>query len=125
MSKNILNILLVTKMFKKLDLSAHFFQKWVHVEEIFNETKSIYFLIKDNKLLEKYDEIWTKVSNSIKKYFYIEPVYNEKYLKINIKSYEKKINTNFHNNKIPKEDCQHICLWAYCLIQFIEKMKTK
>ena len=57
MSKNISNVLLVTKMFKKLDLYAHFFQKWVHVEEIFNETKSTSFLIKDNKLLEKYDEI--------------------------------------------------------------------
>ena len=36
-------------------------------------------------------------------------MYNEKYLKAKVKSYGK-INTNFHNNKIPKEDSQHICL---------------
>ena len=40
------------------------------------------FLMKDDELLEKYNEIWEKVSNSIKKEFYIEPVYNEKNLKI-------------------------------------------
>ena len=30
-------------------------------------------------------------------------MYNEKYLKDKIKSYNRKINTNFHNNKIPKQ----------------------
>ena len=39
-----------------------------------------------------------------------EPVYNEKYLKVKIKSFNVKINTNFHNNKIPKEGSQFICL---------------
>ena len=46
----------------------------------FHETKYIsFFKIKDNKLLEKYNEIWEKVNNSLKKQ--LEPVYNEKYLK--------------------------------------------
>ena len=67
----------------------------------FNETKYV-FLIKDDELLEKYNEIWEKVSNSIKKGFDSEPIYNEKYPKNKIKSYEGKINTNFHNDKIPK-----------------------
>ena len=78
--------------------------------EDFDETKYISFLIKDDKLLEKYNEIWEKVKNSLKKEFDSEPVYNEKYLKAKIKSYNVKINTNFHNNKIPKEDSQYICL---------------
>ena len=34
------------------------------------------FLIKDGELLEKYNEIWVKVKNSIKKNFDSEPVYN-------------------------------------------------
>ena len=33
----------------------------------FDETKYISFLIKDDKLLEKYNEIWDKVTNSMKK----------------------------------------------------------
>ena len=35
----------------------------------FDETKHMSFLIKDNKLLEKYNEIWDKVSNITKKGF--------------------------------------------------------
>ena len=68
------------------------------------------FFIKDDKLLEKYNEIWEKVKNITKKEFESKPVYNDKYLKAKIKSYNGKINTNFHNNKIPKEGSQFICL---------------
>ena len=37
-------------------------------------------------------------------------MYNEKYLKARIKSYNGKINTNFCNSKIQKEASQFICL---------------
>ena len=50
------------------------------------------------------------VRNSIKEEFYSEPVWNEKYLKAQIKSFNGKINTNFRNDKIPKESSQFICL---------------
>ena len=76
----------------------------------FDETKYMSFLIKDDKLLETYNEIWEKLKNVIKKEFDCEPVYNEKYLKAKIKSYNGKINTSFCNNKIPKEGSQFICL---------------
>ena len=76
----------------------------------FDETKYLSFLIKDDNLLEKYSEIWEQVKNSPKKDFDSEPVYNEKYLKANIKSYNGKTNTNFRDNKIPKEGSQLICL---------------
>ena len=74
----------------------------------FDETKYMSFLIKDDELLEKYNEIWKKAKNIIKKEFDSEPLYNEKYLKGKINSYNRKINTNFHNNKIPKEGSQFI-----------------
>ena len=44
------------------------------------------FLIKDNELLKTYNEIWEKVSKSIKKEFDSERVYNNKYLKTKVKS---------------------------------------
>ena len=66
-------------------------------------------MIKDDELLEKYNEIWEKVKNSLKKEFNSEPVYKEKYLKAKIKSYNGKINTNFYNNKIPREGSQFVC----------------
>ena len=71
------------------------------------------FFIKDDGLLEKYNEIWEKVNNIIKKEFDNEAVYNDKYLKAEIKSYNGKINTNIHNNKTPKEHSQFIYLSVF------------
>ena len=48
-----------------------------------------------------------KVRNGIKKEFDSEFVYDERYLRINIKPYNGKINTNFHDNKIRKEGSQY------------------
>ena len=76
----------------------------------FDETKYMSFLKKDVELSEKYTEIWEKVTNSIRKEFDSKPVHNEKYLKTKIKSYNGKISTTFHNNKIPKEVSQFIYL---------------
>ena len=59
--------------------------------------------------MEKYDKIWDKFSNSVKKGFDSEPVYNEKYLKTKIISYEGKINVNFHDDGILKKSSQCIC----------------
>ena len=76
----------------------------------FDEIKYISFLIKDDELLEKYNEIWEKVKNSIKKEFDSEPAYNKKYLKAKVKFHNGTIITNFCNNKIPKEGSKVICL---------------
>ena len=76
----------------------------------FDETKYTSFLIKDDELLKKYNKIWKKVKNSLKKEYDSEPVYNEKYLKAKVKSYNEKINTNFQENKIPNTGSHFICL---------------
>ena len=101
----------------------------------FDETKYISFLIKDDELLEKQNEIQEKVKNSIKKEFDSEPVYNGKYLRVKINTYNGKVNTSFHNNKIPKEGSQFIRLSVilidsvfrtgknYYLQVFLEKRK--
>ena len=49
------------------------------------------------------------MKDSLNKEFDSEPRYNEKYPKAKIKTYNGKINTNFHNNKIPKEGSQFTC----------------
>ena len=69
----------------------------------FDETKYMSFLMKYNELLGKYNEIWNIFSNTIKKGFDNEPVYNEKYVYTKAKFCEGKINTNFHCDKVLKE----------------------
>ena len=49
----------------------------------FEETKCLYFFIKESKFLEKYNDVWEKLSNVNKKGFHSEK-YNEKYLKTKI-----------------------------------------
>ena len=82
--------------------------------------KDMYFLIKDDELLEKY-KIWDKVINSIKKGFDTEPVYNEKNLKTKIKSYESNINTNFRDDRMTKKGSHCICL-SVISVDFVFKM---
>ena len=83
----------------------------MHIKKTLGDTKYMSFFIKDDGLLEKYNEILEKVNNIIKKEFDSEAVYNDKYLKAEIKSYNGKINTNTHNNKIPKYE--FICLLVF------------
>ena len=52
----------------------------------FDETKQKFLLVKVNELLVKYNRIWSKVSNSMKKRLNRESVYNKEYLKL--KSHE-------------------------------------
>ena len=73
------------------------------------ETKWMYFLIEDNKLLKKYNDIWNKVSNSIKKGFDSEPIYNKKCMKTKVKSFGNEA-TDFHDEEIPRVDYNYFCL---------------
>ena len=93
-------------MLQKLDLYAFFFPKMSASRRDFDETKCMSFFIKNDKLLEKHNKIWEKIKNITNKELDSKPVYHEKYLKAKIKSYNGKINTNFRNNEIPKEDSQ-------------------
>ena len=48
-----------------------------YVKSYDGETKWVYFLIEDDELLEKYNDILNKVNNSIRKEFDIERIYNK------------------------------------------------
>ena len=85
----------------------------------FDETKYLFFFIKDDELLEKNNENW-KVWNNIKNEFDGEPVYYEKYLKMKLTSHKGEIITNFYNNKIPKEGSQSICLSVVSINFFLD-----
>ena len=64
--------------------------------------------IEDDQLLETYNDIWSKVSNSIKKE-YKNTIYNKKFLKTKISSYDQ-VATDFRNDEIPKVDSNYTCL---------------
>lgn len=51
------------------------FSKICGCTKSFDETKYMSFLIKDDESLGKYNNIWDKISNSIKKRLDSEPLY--------------------------------------------------
>ena len=77
--------------------------------------------MKDNKFLEKHNEICYKIRNTIEKGFDSESVYKIKYLKTKLKFYEEKVNTNFHNDQMPKQGSYCISL-SVMLIKSVLKM---
>ena len=78
----------------------------------FDSNKTLSFKVSDNKLLKNYNKIWEKISILMNIEFDSEPVYgdNDKYIKTKIKMYEGRVNTNFQDKKVPKENPSYKCL---------------
>ena len=108
---------------RKIRLLCIFLPKISTYEGDFDQTKCIPFLVKDEKLLEKCSEIWKKFSNVIKNEFDSKPVYNEKYLKSKIKSYNGK-STQISTIIKYQEKILNVFVISVILIKFIEKIKA-
>ena len=88
--------------------------------------RSIYsFRVTDNNLLEKYKEIWRRVTNLMNIEFDNERVYGyvDKYLKTKIKMSEDKVNPNFQGKKVPKENASYDYLSLITIDSVIRKNK--
>ena len=79
-----------------------------------------------SKLLKKHTKIWERVSSLKNIKFDSEPVYgdNDKCIKIKIKLYGDKINTNFRGKKVPKENASYKCLSLIMLDSVIRVKKS-
>ena len=70
--------------------------------------KMSFFTTNNNEFLERYTAIWEKISDLVNKKFDSDPIYNNKYINTNIRSYNSDIKTNFRNidnknKKLPEE----------------------
>ena len=80
----------------------------------------MHFLIEGDDLLEKFNNIWDKVSADIKKEFNSESVYDKSFWKTKIKSHGEEV-TDFYNKKTPNVDSNHICLVVIRLVSTMKK----
>ena len=64
------------------------------------------FHIEDEKLLEKYKAIWTKVEDLENIELNALPVYDDRYIKTKIRTYDDKVYTNFRGLNMPEDDIQ-------------------
>ena len=67
------------------------------------------FLIKDDKVWEKYEQIWDVIKNKLGIKSHSLPVYDKKYLKTKVREYDGAIKTNFLGNDVPKENMHYTC----------------
>ena len=67
-----------------------------------NGGKNISFIIKDDRVLDKYNEIWNKVKKTLNIKFHSIPVYDENYIKAKVREFNGVIKINFLGDEIPK-----------------------
>ena len=90
----------------------------------FESGKNMSFLIKNDEVCEKYDEIWNVIKNKLGIKFHSEPIYEKKYLKAKVRQFEGEIRTNFLDNGTPKEIMYYTCI-ACITINSVMKMNKK
>ena len=89
-----------------------------YIEYFENGAKNISFVIKDDDVLDKYNEIWDKIKRKLNIKFHGMLVYDEKYIKAKIREFNGVIKTNFFGDEIPKEDMHCTCI-ACITIDFL------
>ena len=77
-----------------------------YIKNFENGGKNKSFVIKDDYVLNKYNEIWDKIKETLNIRFHSMPAYDEKCIKAKVREFNDAIKTNVLGDKIPKE-CMH------------------
>ena len=77
-----------------------------------NGGKNMTFVTDNEKVYDKYNEIWEVIRKLLKVKFTVNPVRDDKYLIAKLKIFNKINRTTFNNNNIPIERNHYICIPA-------------
>ena len=75
-----------------------------------NGGKNMSFLIKNDEIWQKYEDIWNVIKNTLSIKFNSEPIYENKYLKAKVREVDRDTKTNFLGNSLPKENTYYTCI---------------
>ena len=67
-------------------------------------------MVKDNSVLNKYNEILDKIKEKLNIKFHSIPVYDQRQIKAKVREFEGVIKTNFLGDEIPKKLCITLAL---------------
>ena len=98
-----------------------------YIKYLQNGCKNMSFLIKDDEVWEKYEQIWDVIKNKLGIKFHSEPVYDKTHLKAKVREFDAKIKTNFLGNNVPKENMHYTCIACITIdsVMRIDKKKKK
>ena len=80
-----------------------------------NGGKHMSFKIEEESVYLKYTEIWNKIKSMLNVKFHSQPIYDDKYIKTKVKTFNNTINTHFSGDEIPKERIHYVCISAICI----------
>ena len=95
-----------------------------YIKNFNNGGKNMSFMIKDDKVWDKYDKIWNVIKDKVGITFRSEPAYEYKYLRTKVREFDGAIKTNFLGNGVPKENMYYTCI-ACITIDSIMRMDKK
>ena len=80
-----------------------------------NGGKNMSFKIEGEDAYLKYNESWNNIKSMLNTKFHSQPIYDDKYIKTKVKTFNNSINTLFSGDNIPKERNHYICIAAICI----------
>ena len=80
-----------------------------------NGGKNMLFKIEDQSVYLKFTDTGNEVKSILNVKFHSQPIYDDKYIKTKVKTYNNTINTQFSGDGIPKERFHYICISAICI----------
>ena len=88
-----------------------------------NGGKNMSFIIKDDDVLDKYNEIWDKIRETLNIKFHSMAVHDETHTNAKVREFNGVIKINFLGNEIPKESMHYTCI--ACIDSVMRKEKKK
>ena len=89
-----------------------------------NGVKNMSFVIKDDDVLDKYNETWNKIKKTLNIKFHSMPVYDEKQIKAKVREFNGVVKKNFLGDEIPKENVHYACI-ACITIDSVMRMEKR
>ena len=90
-----------------------------------NGGNTMSFLIKDDDVSDKYNEVWNKIKKILNTKFHSMPVYGQKYIKLKVREFGAVIKTNFLGDETPKENVHHTSIACITIDSVMEIRKNK
>ena len=89
-----------------------------YIKYFYNGGKNMSFLIKNDEVWQKYEDIWDVIKNKLNIKFHSQPIDENKYLKAKVRGFNGNIKTNFLGNNVPKENSYYTYIACITLILF-------
>ena len=87
-----------------------------------NGGKNMSFVIKDDDMVDKCNEIWEKIKETLSIKFHNIPVYDEQYIKAKVREFNGVFKTNLLSDEVPKENEHYLCI-GFIAIDSVMRME--